>query len=160
MFDTIINEVMVNNSNHSQQSELYQFDLELQKLRIERNKLNLEFDQKIKELENERNEVQINLFPIKIRDKITTKEMYKIFKINKEGKTDRSINYEMVDKDYIKGKVHYIFNNNWGDCEIGVSFDLDEGLVSELELGSWNDDRRSNTIVSLDRFNDLYKTIK
>lgn len=157
MFDTIMNEVMVNNSNHSQQPELYQFDIELQKLRIERNKLNLEFDQKIKELENERNEVQINLFPIKIGDKISTKEMYKIFKINKR---DGSLNYEMVDKDYIKGKVHHIFNNNWRDCDIGVSFDLDEGFISELEIHNWNNDRNSITIVSLDKFNELYKTIK
>ena len=46
-------------------------------------KINSELTTKIKDLENKKNEVQINLFPIKMGDEVITKQMYKIFKINK-----------------------------------------------------------------------------
>jgi hypothetical protein len=86
--------------------------------------------------------------------------MYKIFKINKKGKTDRSISYEMVDKDFLKGKVFHIFINSNDSCEIGVHFDLeDDGYTTDLLL---ENDGVGETpkIVSLDRFNELYEVVK
>ena len=151
----------VMNNNTQPQNELFQILKEIERLRFERGKINSELTTKIKDLENKKNEVQINLFPIKMGDEVITKQMYKIFKINKKGKTDRSISYEMVDKDYIKGKVFYIFNGSYGnDCEIGVHFDLeDDGYTTDLLL---ENDGLGETpkIVSLDRFNELYEVVK
>ena len=151
----------VMNNNTQPQNELFQILKEIKRLRFERGKINSELTTKIKDLENKKNEVQINLFPIKMGDEVITKQMYKIFKINKKGKTDRSISYEMVDKDYIKGKVFYIFNGSYGnDCEIGVHFDLeDDGYTTDLLL---ENDGLGETpkIVSLDRFNELYEVVK
>ena len=139
---------------------LIQIKKEIQRLRCERGKINSELTTKIKDSENKKNEVQINLFPIKMGDEVITKQMYKIFKINKKGKTDRSISYEMVDKDFLKGKVFHIFINSNDSCEIGVHFDLeDDGYTTDLLL---ENDGVGETpkIVSLDRFNELYEVVK
>ena len=159
MINTIKKEDVVNNSNQPQ-NELFQMDKEIQKLRFERSKVNSELTKKIIDLENKKKEVQINLFPIKKGDEVITKQMYKIFKINKKGKTDRSISYEMVDKDNLKGKVFYIYTNSDGSCNIGVTFDLeDDGYTTDLLL---ENDGVGETpkIVSLDRFNELYEVVK
>jgi len=154
------NEGVMNNSSQPSKNGLFQIDKEIQKLRHERGKVNSEFIKKIKDLENKRNELQINLFPIKKGDEVITKQMYKIFNIIKKGKTDRSISYEMVDKDYIKGKVFHIYNGSYGnDCEIVVHFDLeDDGYTTDLLL---ENDGFGETpkIVSLDRFNELYEVV-
>jgi len=150
----------VMNNNTQPQNELFQILKEIERLRFERGKINSELTTKIKDLENKKNEVQINLFPIKMGDKVITKQMYKIFKINKKGKTDRSISYEMVDKDNLKGKVFYIYTNSDGSCDIGVRFDLeDDGYTTDLLL---ENDGVGETpkIVSLDRFNELYEVVK
>jgi hypothetical protein len=150
----------VMNNNTQPQNELFQILKEIKRLRFERGKINSELTTKIKDLENKKNEVQINLFPIKMGDEVITKQMYKIFKINKKGKTDRSISYEMVDKDFLKGKVFHIFTNSNGGCEIGVHFDLeDDGYTTDLLL---ENDGVGETpkIVSLDRFNELYEVVK
>ena len=150
----------VMNNNTQPQNELFQILKEIERLRFERGKINSELTTKIKDLENKKNEVQINLFPIKMGDEVITKQMYKIFKINKKGKTDRSISYEMVDKDFLKGKVFHIFINSNDSCEIGVHFDLeDDGYTTDLLL---ENDGLGETpkIVSLDRFNELYEVVK
>jgi hypothetical protein len=150
----------VMNNNTQPQNELFQILKEIERLRFERGKINSELTTKIKDLENKKNEVQINLFPIKMGDEVITKQMYKIFKINKKGKTDRSISYEMVDKDFLKGKVFHIFINSNDSCEIGVHFDLeDDGYTTDLLL---ENDGVGETpkIVSLDRFNELYEVVK
>jgi len=150
----------VMNNNTQPQNELFQILKEIERLRFERGKINSELTTKIKDLENKKNEVQINLFPIKMGDEVITKQMYKIFKINKKGKTDRSISYEMVDKDFLKGKVFHIYTNSNSSCEIGVHFDLeDDGYTTDLLL---ENDGVGETpkIVSLDRFNELYEVVK
>lgn len=88
MSNTIMKEDVVNNSNQPQ-NELLQIENEIKKLRFDRGKIHSELTKKIKDLENKRNELQINLFPIKRGDGVITKQMYKIFKINKKGKNDR-----------------------------------------------------------------------
>jgi hypothetical protein len=76
----------VMNNNTQPQNELFQILKEIERLRFERGKINSELTTKIKDLENKKNEVQINLFPIKMGDEVITKQMYKIFKINKKVK--------------------------------------------------------------------------
>ena len=160
MSKVITKEEVVNNSNQPQ-NELFQIEKEIKRLRFEKGKVLSEFNTKISELENSQKELQINLFPIKRGDEIITKHMYKIYKINKKGKTDRSISYEMVDKDYVKGKVNYIFSSSIGnDCQIGLHFDIeDEGYTIDLLLNN-EVSYSSPKFVSLDRFNELYEVVK
>ena len=155
MSKNVKNGDVMNNSNHLQ-LELDWLNCQLGEIYDERKEFNLLKDEEESELRLKIEEIIKNDFPIKEGDKIITKKKYQFFLVEKTGKTDRSIKYKEIHKDYVKGVVDSIVpQGELGVCRIILDLQYQENITNEIENTGFY-----NTNVSLDKFNELYQVDK
>lgn len=146
----------VMNSSNLLHLEIRKVKNELKKLQKEEFDFNLLMKEKQEVLRNKMNEIIINDFPIKKGDKIITKKEYQYWLVEKTGKTDRSIKYKEIHKDYVKGVVDRIIpQGELGNCRIILDLQYQENITNEIRNTGFD-----NTNVSLDKFNELYQVVK
>lgn len=155
MSKNVKNGDVMNKSNHLQE-KLDWINEEYYIIQDEFNEIKMEYDEKLHSLNKQKDEIITNDFPIKEGDKIITKKEYQYWLVEKTGKTDRSIKYKEIHKDYVKGVVDRIVpGDELGNCRILLDFPYQKNITNELECSVIE-----NTNVSLDTFNKLYQVDK
>ena len=164
MSNTIMKEDVVNNSNHLHQTKIDSIEKEINGIWEERRKTEKLFSERIEKLDEEKKSLIEDGYPLKFGDKFITKERLNIYRRYQSGKTERSIKFEMVDKDYVKGEIFYVhIDDDVNLMRVNIRYDLEDGFVSQHYLD--NNERSYNNfseckVVSLDEFNKSYELIK